>query len=413
MRGTKLGNADYNQNRVPLRDEVKPVGHAVTAAYLYAGAADVYGQTNEPALIEALERIWKDMIEKRIYITGGVCPIYDGLSERGDLVHEAFGDEYNLPHRIAYNETCANIGTAMWARRMYRITNKSEYADWMETILYNAGISGSNLTMSRYFYANPLAHRAKQHIVPIFGQYKNVPNERFITHLCWCCPPQLWRTFAGFGNWVYSKSDCGIAINLFADCTLNTQLKDGSKIEVAMTTNYPWDDKVTIHIIAAPKSGMSLQFRIPEWCEDATYNGAFISTGNHKLEVQSKEVIQLVIPLKATLYEANPMVEQANGMVAIKRGPVVYCLEGCDIEGDVTIDELTVPKEITFVEETISELPYEMVGLRAELIYKPKSKGLYHKITSSNGKKTSVRLIPYFAWANREESDMSVWLPKE
>jgi DUF1680 family protein len=164
MRGTKIGTGDQNQTRVALRDEYMPVGHAVTANYLYAGAADIYGYTEEEALLTALERIWDDMISKRIYITGGVCPNYIGVSERGDRTHESYSDEWNLPLRISYNETCANIAAAMWAHRMYNITGKAVYGDWMETIMYNAGISGASLDMMRYFYANPLAHRKDNHL---------------------------------------------------------------------------------------------------------------------------------------------------------------------------------------------------------------------------------------------------------
>ena len=332
MRGTKLGNGDQNQNRVALREETQPVGHAVTGGYLYAGAADVYSHTGEKALMRALERIWDDMMDKRLYITGGVCPIYVGLSERGDSVHEAFGEEYNLPHRIAYNETCANIAVAMWAHRMLLLTKKAVYGDWMEDILFNAGISGASLDMTRYFYANPLAHRADAHIKPTFSTYSHVPNERFLTFNCWCCPPQLWRTFTGMPKWIYALSDSGVAINMFAGCQLDTCLKTGEPVKIDMITNYPWDKQVNIKVKHAPINGINLSFRIPAWCTNATYNGHAIEAGIHEVEVFTGDHIEIIVPMQAALYQANPMVEQANGMLAIKRGSVVYCLEGCDID---------------------------------------------------------------------------------
>jgi DUF1680 family protein len=412
MRGTKLGNGDQNQNRLALREEYKPVGHAVTASYLYAGAADVYAHTQDETLLTALERIWNDMITRRIYITGGVCPIYEGVSERGDRVQEAFGDEYNLPHRIAYNETCANIAAAMWAHRMLHVTNKAVYGDWMESILYNAGISGGSLDMTRYFYANPLAHRVHERIKPTFRQYAHAPNERFVTFGCWCCPPQLWRTLTGMPKWIYSTSEQGVAINLFAGCELNSQLANGAPVKLRMETNYPWDQEVKIYIDQAPSEGMKLSFRIPAWCTDATCNGQPIQSGIHEVTVQVGEEITIMLPMKAQLYQANPMVEQANGMVAVKRGPVVYCLEGCDISGEATLDELALPINSTFQEVPIAELPYHMVGLQTEMVIRPKGDALYHPLVQDQNKTVTVRLIPYFSWANREESDMSVWFPR-
>lgn len=411
MRGTKLGNGDQNQNRVALRDEIKPVGHAVTAAYLYAGAADVYAHTEEEALMTALERIWDDMVDRRIYITGGVCPLYVGISERGDHVHEAFSDEFNLPHRIAYNETCANIAVAMWAKRMLALTNKATYGDWMENILYNAGISGSSLDMLRYFYANPLSHRINERIKPTFEQYSHVPNERFFTFDCWCCPPQLWRTYTGMPKWIYSLAEDGVSINLFAGSELDTKLSSGAPVKINMTSNYPWDEEVNIHIIEAPEN-MTLSFRIPSWCHEATCNGKPIEPGMHDVMVQSDDTLTILLPMKATLYTANPLVEQANGMVAVKRGPVVYCLEGCDIADGISMDELALSTDTEFVEEIMTDLPYHMVGLKAELVRRPKGDALYHPLTKDDDKKVPVRFIPYFAWANREESDMSVWLPR-
>lgn len=410
MRGMKPTKGDFNQNRVPLREESKPVGHAVMAAYLYAGAADVYGYTQDKTLFTSLERIWQDMISKRIYITGGVCPLYSGISERGDNVHEAFGDEYDLPHRIAYNETCANIGIAMWARRMYNLTGEATYGDWMENILYNAGISGASLDMTSYFYANPLAHRAKEHIKPTFNQYAHVPNKRFKTFTCWCCPPQLWRTFSGMPRWVYAVSDKGVSINLFTGCELDTKLRNGEPVKVVMKTNYPWDKEVVIMIEQAPTDGMTLQYRIPSWCSKAKVNGHAKDPGVYEAVVKTGDKITLQLPMEAVFYEANPMVEQANGMVAVKRGPVVYCLEGHDIEGAYAMDELALSVEEGMEEVVIDELPYEMIGIKTHMYYKPKGQGLYHPRTPVEDKKVPVRLIPYFAWANRSEEDMSVWL---
>lgn len=412
MRGENPAiGGDCNQNHVALRDETHPTGHAVTGAYLYAGAADVYAQTGEKALLDAIERIWNDLIKRRIYITGGVGPQYVGYSDRGDPVYEAFTSEYNLPQRVAYNETCANIAVAMWAKRMLLLTNKAEYGDWMENILFNAGISGSNLEMTRYFYANPLAHKAHHHIEPTFGQYSHVPNERFFTFDCWCCPPQLLRTFTGMPKWIYAIAEKGVSINLFAGADLDTKLADGSQVKIVMTTDYPWDENVKIEVVDAPKDGIELTFRIPNWCNKATLDNQKIASGMHTIEVQKGQVLEIKLPMQAQLYAANPMVEQANGMCAIKRGSVVYCLESSDISNGVSIDELVISKDTLFTEEAIPEFPYNMVGLSADLMRRPQGDKLYYPILEDQ-EKVSVRFIPYFSWANREEQDMAIWFPR-
>jgi DUF1680 family protein len=403
---------DCNQNRMKLRDETQPVGHAVTGAYLYAGAADVYAHTGDQSLIEALERIWSDLIRRRIYITGGVGPQYVGYSDRGDPLYEAFASEYNLPHRVAYNETCANIAVAMWAKRMYQLTAKAEYGDWMENILFNAGISGANLNMTRYFYANPLAHRCEHHIEPTFGQYSHVPNERFFTFDCWCCPPQLLRTFTGMPKWIYSKNENGVSINLFAGADLDTELADGSEVKIQMKTHYPWDKSVAINIIEARENGIELTLRIPAWCDNATLNGEAVESGVHTLKVKKGDALNVNLPMKAELYMSHPMLEQSSGMFAVKRGPVVYCVEGQDIDKTTKIDELVLPENAQFIEEIMQDFPYDMIGLRTEFIQRPHSDALYRRSKPVKESKVKVRMIPYFAWANREEQDMNVWFPR-
>lgn len=420
MRGRKLEAAsethsgkDCSQNRNPLRDETQPVGHAVTGAYLYAGATDVYSHTEEPALLDAVTRIWQDLVKRRIYITGALGPQYVGISDRGDRVYEAFASEYNLPHRVAYNETCANIAGAMWAKRMLNVTGEAEFGDWFETIMFNSGISGSSLDMKRYFYANPGAHRRDHHIEPTFEQFSHVPNQRFFTFDCWCCPPQLLRTYTGMPKFIYSKSEQGIAINLFAGSEIETELATGERVKVVINTNYPWTEAVTIKIEEAPTDGFDLTYRIPAWCDDARVDGVATASGMKKQTVKSGDQIDIVLPMKVELYGANPMLEQSNGMVAVKRGPVVYCLEGADIESDqYTIDDLVLPVDAKFEEQTIKDLPYDMVGLKTQMDVRPKKDTLYFKVEPDLNKKVSVRLIPYFAWANREEQDMGIWFPR-
>jgi DUF1680 family protein len=183
-------------------------------------------------------------------------------------------------------------------------------------------------------------------------------------------------------------------------------------VHLDVKTNYPWDKNVAIKIVDAPESGMELTFRVPSWCKTATYNSNTVEPGMHKVQVTKGQTLNIVLPMKAELYAANPMLEQANGMTAIKRGPVVYCIEGTDIEDGYKIDDLALSIDTQFEEIEISDLPYQMVGLKANLNVRPQGDELYFKLAADAPKKVAARFIPYFAWANREEQDMSIWLPR-
>jgi len=171
---------DQNQDRVPLRDEDVAVGHVVTATYLYAGAADLYAETGETALLEALERIWDDFVSKKMYVTGAGAALHHGASERADFVHEAYGRPYELPNASAYNETCANIGGAMWSWRLLGITGESKYADLMEQVIYNSMFSAANLDVTRFTYTNPLRWHGEEQVM-----MSNDRAERWFTHHCY------------------------------------------------------------------------------------------------------------------------------------------------------------------------------------------------------------------------------------
>ncbi|MFI3175130.1 MAG: glycoside hydrolase family 127 protein [Bacillota bacterium] len=321
MRGSVEGGTDQNQDRVPLREETTATGHAVTSTYLYAGATDVYAETGEKALINALETIYTDLTTKRIYITGGVCPDFVGYSERGDETHESHSAEYFLPNKVAYNESCANIGAAMWCMRMLAVLGDTKYGDMAEQILHNSGISGSNLNLTRYFYSNPLAYRVDEPIsnkMPI--QYTHRADRRWHTFTCWCCPPQLFRTMAGIGRWIYGENDSEVYVNLFASC----DYKDDTTA-ISMKTNYPWDGNVEIKVDAI--ANKKLKIRIPSWCKKPTINGATVKAGEYAvLDVKTGDTIKVELPMEVVILQANANVEADRGMVCFKRGPVVFGL---------------------------------------------------------------------------------------
>lgn len=402
MRGRVEGGTDLNQDRVPLREETKPVGHAVTSAYLYAGAADVYAYTGEKELLDALERIWDSLVERYIYITGGVGSVYVGYSERGDSVHEAHGTEYDLPNKMAYNETCANIATAMWAMRMLAVTGNTKYGDWAEQIMYNAGISGTNLSLTRYFYTNPLSYRKDKPIVQDFLQYKHKASRRFHTFSCWCCPPQLLRTIAGIGRWVYGVSREHIYVNFFANCDYVDE-----STELSMRTNYPWDGEIRILVKRA--DDRSLKIRIPAWCKTPRVNGMPVARGTYfEMAINTGDEILIELPMEVVLMQANPNVEQDRGMVCVKRGPIIYCAEGCDNE--CKLDDIYIDPNSEFICTYDPELLGGIVKISTKAVCIPQRAELYYELIRDK-KEITLNLIPYYAWANREESDMSIWFP--
>lgn len=408
MRGSSGNGTDQNQTRTLLREETKAVGHAVTSTYLYSGSIDVYSETGEKALLEANKRIWNDLISKRIYITGGVCPTFIGFSENGDRTYEAHGTEYELPNKIAYNESCANIGAAMWAMRMLETTEDTQYGDWAEQIMYNAGISGSNLSLTRYFYSNPLSYRKEKQIPFVVNdekelniQYKHKSSRRWHTFDCWCCPPQLFRMMAGIGRWVYGQNEDTIYVNLFTKCNYVTE-----DTEIVMTTKYPWEDTIVLDICKAQQQ--KVKIRIPAWCKNPSVNGESVEPGYYETIVSTGDSIIVKLPMKAVFMQANPNVEQDRGMLAVKRGPVIFCAEG--IDNEYKLDELYINPSGEVKEKYDEKLLDGVVLLEVPGKYRKQQEQLYYEYQFAESD-TTIKMIPYYAWANREESDMSIWFP--
>ncbi len=404
MRGSIPGGSDQNQARIALRDEKIASGHAVTSTYLYAGAADVYAHTGEKALLEALERIWEDLIGKRIYITGGVCADFCSFSEHGDQTSESHGTEYELRNKIAYNETCANIGAAMWMMRMLSITENTKYADWAEQIMYNAGISGTSLDLKRFFYSNPLSYRKDYPITMEYRQYELKSSVRWHTYSCWCCPVQIMRTLSGISRWVFGENDNNIYINLFAQATYITE-----NVDICIDTNYPWNERVKINVNKI--SNKKLAVRIPSYCKRATINGKKVESGKYQvISVNDGDELILELDQEIVYMQANPNIEADRGMIAVKRGPLVYCAEGVD--NKEKLDNYYINTNEAPVVVKCNNLPTNIVGIQvtAQVMDQQYNK-LYYEY-KENFKEEKLNLIPYYSWANRENSDMSVWFPK-
>ncbi|MFC1718818.1 glycoside hydrolase family 127 protein [Candidatus Poribacteria bacterium] len=435
------GGTDCIQDRMPLRRETQAVGHAVCATYLYSGATDLYAETGEKALLDALQRIWLNVTTRRMYLTGGVG-VGAGRSSRGDSVHEAFGRDYELPSRTAYSETCSNIGNAMWNWRMLTLTGEAKYADVMETVLYNSMLSAVGIGGKGFFYCNPLrwddgrdglqrAHAALRK--PVLRSF--------------CCPPQVTRTIAGLHQWSYSISEVGIWVNIYGGNVLETKLGNDSSVKLTQETNYPWESNIKITIDEASETSFAVMLRIPGWASSASIkiNGKAVGeptqSGSYARlhrEWSSGDVIELGLPLETRLMEAHPWVSDLRNKIAVVRGPVVYCAEFPVESGGKQIwDEgIYLAENANFTAQFNKDLLGGVVTLHGtaltsggrdrfiqQIAHVPKSEyptdwtdQLYRPLQKRELEQPEdgtieLTLVPYYSWANRGESYMEVWIP--
>ena len=430
MRGSQPGGSDQQQAKVPLRQESEAVGHAVTAAYLWCGAADVYAETGEAALLAALERLRGDVTTRKMYITGSTAALHNGesfrtqLKRRPDSVHEAFGMPYQLPNRTAYNETCANIANAMWNWRMLTLTGEAKYADVMERVWYNSMLSAIGLEGKDYFYTNPLRRGPQD--VPLMKNDSATrwPNTTPNSPLnCFCCPPSLARTIAQLHTYAYGLSPDAVWIHLYGGGRLDTQLPGGVPIKLSQQTDYPWDGKITIRLEQVPATETALLLRIPAWVSAPTVkvNGEkvtqAIQPGSYcelRRRWSAGDMVELDLPMQVVLMESHPLVEENRNHVAVMRGPLVYCLENKDLPKGVAIENVRIERDAKWKVRHEANLLHGVTVLETQAKVVPQAKdadALYRRMPVANADPISLRLIPYYAWSNRGVSEMTVWLP--
>jgi len=413
---------DMTQERTPLREETEAVGHAVLALYYYVGAADVYAETGEQALIDALDRLWESVVHKKMYLTGAVGQVHHGASSQSDgntdFVHEAFIDDYVMPNASAYNETCANVCNSMFSYRMLGIHGQAKYADVIETVLFNSALSGIALDGKHYFYTNPL--RMCQNTRD-YSQLSTESAARTPYIKCFCCPPNLVRTITKLSGWAYSLSQNGISVNMYGGNQLNTNLLDGSKISLTQKTLYPWDGAIELTIQECKSEAFDIMLRIPEWAKSSSImvNGemqfaplkpAEFVTMNREWKAGDK--IMLNLDMNIELVEGHPRIEELRNQVAVKRGPIVYCIESPDLPENTDILDVYISGD-THLEATYKpNLLGGVTSIDTEiLIRQDEAEGMYRTIEKPTFKKYKTSFIPYYAWSNREISDMTVFLP--
>ncbi len=409
---------DMVQERTPFRESTEAVGHAVLALYYYAGAADVAAETGEQALIDALDRLWDNVTNKKMYLTGAVGQTHYGASTNRDPIQEGFIDEYMMPNMTAYNETCANICNSMFNYRMLGLKGESKHADVMELVLFNSALSGISLTGKEYYYANPLR---KINGARDYSKMNTEYPERQSYLECFCCPPNLVRTIVQVSGWAYSLSENGLSVNLYGGNKLKTKLLDGTELEIKQETEYPWKGLVKLTIENCKEDPFDILIRIPDWANGAKIkiNGkdAGINTvaGNYtKITRKWKkgDVILLDMPMETTLVEGNDRIEEVRNQVAVKRGPVVYCMESSDLPEEASIVDVYIKGDTPFKTDFQPDFLGGINTLKTEvLLRQDKKEGMYSAVQKPVFKTFKTQLIPYFAWSNRGISEMSVFLP--
>jgi hypothetical protein len=389
---------DYYQDAVPVRQQGALVGHAVRALYLTAGAIDVFTETSEAALLEAMQQQWHDAVETKMYLTGGIGSRHYG---------EAIGDPYELPPDRAYCETCAAIASVMWNWRMLLVTGESRFADQLERALYNAFLAGHSLDGTSFFYSNPLQSRTghqRHHWNPVA-----------------CCPPNIMRLLASLHHYLATVTDAGLQLHLYASSTIAAEVPGAGHVELAVETDYPWSGAIAVNVVKAPDAPWTLSLRIPAWAQRSTVDGQQVAAGEYAhitRSWQSGERVLLELDLSPRLTVPNPRVDAIRGCVALERGPIVYCFEAADLpEGvalaDIALDAGAVPVEAGPVAE-LGHVPAVTVagaiartGGTGQPLYADADAGPPQLEWSP----AQLRAIPYFTWANRGAGAMRVWTP--
>ncbi|MEU8149081.1 beta-L-arabinofuranosidase domain-containing protein [Nonomuraea sp. NPDC048901] len=399
--------AEYFQDHLPFRDLPSVTGHAVRMTYLAAGAADVYLETGDRSLFEALERLWDDMVATKLYITGGLG------SRHSD---EAIGDRYELPSERAYSETCAAIGTMQWAWRMFLATGGAKYLDVFERIQYNAYAVGLSAEGTAFFYDNPLQRRP-DHEQRSGAEDGGDPLRR-PWFGCPCCPPNIVRWMTQLGDHMAAEREGALLIASYAGARIDTEA-----LGLTMESDYPWDGDVRLVLDRAPDGPYTIMLRVPGWAKNVTVtvNGAAADATARDgwLSVErvwhAGDEVRLSLPMPVRAHGSHPHLDATRGAASLARGPLVYCVEQQDCPVDV--DDLVLPRLVNanIAKSTAGiALSEGAVVLQVEAATAPPpSAELYPELPQEPAfPETTVTttFVPYFMWGNRSPMAMRVWV---
>ena len=380
----------YNQDEMPLRERNTIDGHSVRAFYLYSGAADIALLYNDNELADACRRVFDNAYTKRMYVTGGFGSTHIG---------EAFTIDYDLPSRTAYAETCAAISMVYFASRMLLLENDRKYADCIERIIYNGFLSGVSLDGKAFFYENPLE------IDPDFNNvnYSTKEKQRMpITQRkevfdCSCCPPNIVRFIPSIADYLYTYDENTLYVHQYMESKM---VLGGMSAE--QSTDYPRNGKI---VIKANSEGRKIALRIPAWCRSFSLNVPYVMENGYAVTEATEKSIELTLDMPVTLVRANRRVHDCSGRVAVMRGPVVYCAEGVDNGKDLKNLRISLDSEFTLGDSDL------LLPKLHTVAYMPKaSDELYPFVTADDYENLPLTLIPYYAFANRGETEMYVWL---
>jgi len=400
-------DGEHIQDHLPVREQSTAVGHAVRATYMYAAMADVAMETDDDALAAAVERIWTNATGTRMYVTGGFGSSHE---------NEGFTSDYDLPNDTAYAETCAAVGSIVWNRRMSQLTGEGKYGDLVERTLYNALLAGVSLDGTGFFYANPLESDGESHPLEHVSGVR-FPLQRREWYDTPCCPPNVARLLGSLGEYLYLVDGDELSVELYAGSSVRTSVA-GSAVTVEQTTDYPWDGAVEISVHTDTPVEMTLRPRIPGWCSDPTIavEGETVTPDVEQGHVELRrtwtdgDTLTLEFPMPVRQVEAHPEVTAAAGRVALQRGPVVYCLEGVD--NDAPLENVCLRADAEFSAEYDPDRLDGTVVVRGEatLTATGGDDALYRSRTPPANETVTVTAVPYYAWANRDESEMQVWM---
>jgi uncharacterized protein len=401
----------YNQDHAPVVKQEEAVGHAVRAIYMYAGMTDIAAMYQDPAYLNAVHKLWENIVNKKMYITGGIGSRHDG---------EAFGDNYELPNLTAYNETCAAIGSVYWNHRLFLLTGESKYYDIIERTLYNGLIAGISLDGNKFFYPNPLESDGKY-------TFNHGSCTRQSWFDCSCCPTNLIRFLPSLPGLVYATHQNDLYINLFMSNQTRLTVED-TKVEVIQQTEYPWNGRINIEINPEKMTGFTLKLRIPGWAVNKPTPGTLYeylgeNTGKMDLKINGKnenliinngyveikrnwskgDKIEWTLPMNIRRVITNEKVQHNRGFVAFEYGPLVYCAEQADNTDQLS--EIAIADNEEFLPEKKNILSNQVNSLQGNAYINPEKE--------NDDLKYKLALIPYYTWSNRGIGKMRVWFPRK
>jgi DUF1680 family protein len=393
------------QAHKPVLEQEEAVGHAVRAMYMYAGMADVAALTGSEEYIQALDRLWENVVNKKMALTGGVGARHD---------RERFGENYELPNLTSYNETCAAIGSVFWNHRMFLLHKDAKYMDVLERTLYNAVIVGVSLEGDKFFYPNPLASDGKFR----FNKGAACRQSWFGTA---CCPGNIARFIPSIPGYIYANTGDAIYVNLFVTSEADIGLRDNT-VHIQQKTGYPWEGKIQVKVFPSQEGEFSLFVRIPGWARNRPVPGdlyKYLESYGEKptLAVNGKSVpldpvngyasirriwkkgdlVLLDLPMPVHRVQSHPNVVENSGRIALERGPLVYCVEGIDHGGEAL--SLVLPEDAEVYVEYDPDLLGGLVTIKGKV--------------RRNGNLQELKAIPYYAWSHRGVGEMAVWIYRE